>query len=102
MDKEFIMQCPNCGHAIKAAKIMEKQTKFGMVEKFRCPDCNTWLSLKRGPLAIRSIGLVLVFLGSVLGMVQSAPDNIVIAGVAFSGAVLALVATIVNKPSLMK
>ena len=96
------MQCPNCGQAIKAVKITEKQTKFGMLEKFRCPNCNAWLSLKSGLLILKSIGLILVILGSVLGMFQSPANNIVFAGVAFFGAVLALVATTVNRPTLLK
>ena len=96
------MQCPSCGQAIKAINIIEKQVKFGMLEKFSCPNCAARLSLKRGPLILKSIGLILVILGSVLGMLQSAPNNIVFAGIAFFGAVLALVATRISKPILLK
>ena len=96
------MRCPDCGKTIKAVKITEKQTKYGMLQKFRCPDCGAWLSLKTGPTIIKSIGLVLTILGSVVGMLQPAPNNIVFAGIAFCGAVLALIATNVNKPNVVK
>ena len=95
------MKCPKCSNTLKVVEIPEKQLKFGMLEKIRCPHCEVWLRFNSSLFLLQTIGFLLLLVGSVLGLMQGSM-NLTYAKIGFFGGLLAFLSGMFNKPKVME
>jgi hypothetical protein len=91
------IDCPTCQASINNMDIKERR-RSGLFKHAKCPKCNAWLRMNPVMESIKTTGLLLLLVSSLLNIFRVIPSleiQLSIAGVI--GVSLALIATLTAK-----
>lgn len=89
--------CPNCQEKINPKEIKNIKKSSIYVEK-QCPGCDTWFSLSKRLTIIKTIGILLLLITSLLNIFNIMSEySAVFSSVGFAGVLVALLITFLGK-----
>ena len=91
------LTCPSCKEKINPKDIKNINKNSIYVEK-QCPGCNTWFSLNKRLTIIKTLGISLLLITSLLNIFGiKSGYSVVFSGIGFVGVLVALLITFLGK-----
>ena len=89
--------CPNCVEKFNPKDIKNINKNSIYVEK-QCPSCNTWFSLNKRLTIIKTLGISLLLITSLLNIFGIMSEySVVFSSIGFVGVLIALLITFLGK-----
>jgi len=89
--------CPYCQEKL-TPKAIKNINKNGIYVAKQCPSCDSWFSLSKPLTILKTLGISLLLLTSLLNMFDIKSEyNLIFSGIGFAGILVAILITFLGK-----